>query len=73
MQQDAPPEDRASVLSLAALLFRLAFILIGPPIGALVDRVGMEAAFVGMALVFTTTGLAAYLAFARAHGDSPLC
>jgi MFS family permease len=73
MQQDAPAEDRASVLSLAALVFRLAFILTGPPIGALVDRAGMDTAFVVLAVGFTTSGLAAYLAFARAHGDSPLC
>jgi MFS family permease len=73
MQQDAPPEDRASVLSLAALVFRLAFVLIGPPIGALVDRAGMDAAFVMLALVFTTASLVALLAFARAHRDPLLC
>jgi MFS family permease len=69
MQEDAPPEDRASVLSLAALLFRLCFVMAGPPIGALVDRVGMEPALVALAVVFTAAGLIALAAFARAHAS----
>ena len=73
MQEDAPPEDRASVLSLAALLFRLSFVVAGPPIGALVDRVGMEAALAVLGVVFTVAGLAALFAFARAHKASRLC
>jgi MFS family permease len=70
MQEDAPPDDRASVLSLAALLFRLCFVIAGPPIGALVDRVGMDAALVVLAVVLTPAGFAALLAFTRArpHG-----
>ena len=68
MQEDAPDADRASVLSLAALLFRLAFFGVGPPVGALVDRAGMEAALVVLAGVFGATGLAALVLFNRAHG-----
>jgi MFS family permease len=67
MQEDAPGEDRAGVLSLAALLFRLAFVVTGPPIGALVDRVGLEAALVVLGALFTATGLATLVLFARAH------
>jgi MFS family permease len=67
MQEDAPAHDRASVLSLAALLFRLAFVVAGPPIGALVDRAGMETALGLLAIVFTLGGLAALAAFTRAH------
>jgi hypothetical protein len=67
MQEDAPGEDRAGVLSLAALLFRLAFVLTGPPIGALVDRAGLEAALVVLAALFTAAGLAALALFTRAH------
>ncbi len=67
MQEDAPAEDRASVLSLAALLFRLAFVVAGPPIGALVDHAGMEAALGLLALAFTPVVLAALAAFARAR------
>ena len=71
MQEDAPDEDRASVLSLAALLFRLAFVGVGPPIGALVDRAGMETALVVLAGVFAATGLTALTLFNRAHGHHP--
>ena len=67
MQADAPGEDRASVLSLAALLFRLAFVLVGPPIGALVDRTGLATALAVLAVAFTGVVAAALAAFARAH------
>ncbi len=52
---------------IAALLFRLAFVVAGPPIGALVDRAGLETALGVLAVVFTTAGLAALAAFARAR------
>jgi len=67
MQEDAPGEDRASVLSLAALLFRLSFVVVGPPVGMLVDRAGMTAALGVLAVVFTAATLAALGAFTRAH------
>lgn len=73
MQEDAPPEDRASVLSLAALLFRLAFVVAGPPIGALVDRAGLDAAFVVLGGGLTAAALAAFSAFTRAHRPGALC
>ena len=65
MQEDAPVEDRASVLSLAALLFRLSFVVTGPPIGALVDRVGLETALAALAVVFTVATLATLAMFVR--------
>jgi hypothetical protein len=67
MQELAPPGDRASVLSLAALLFRLSFVIVGPPIGVLVDRAGMNAALALLGVAFTIASLAAFFAFARAH------
>jgi MFS family permease len=67
MQADAPDEDRAGVLSLVALLFRLAFVVAGPPIGALVDRAGMETALAVLAVVFTVIGLAALALFLHAY------
>jgi predicted ABC-type exoprotein transport system permease subunit len=67
MQQDAPAEDRASVLSIAALLFRLSFVIVGPPIGALVDRAGMEIALGVLAIVLGALGLLAFSVFSRAH------
>jgi len=67
MQADAPDEDRASVLSLVALLFRLAFVAAGPPIGLLVDRVGLETAFGVLAVGFTALDVIALALFLRAY------
>jgi hypothetical protein len=67
MQADAPDADRAGVLSLLALLFRLAFVAAGPPIGALVDRAGMDAALGVLAVGFTATSVTALALFLRAH------
>ena len=73
MQEHAPGEDRASVLSLAALLFRLAFVVVGPPVGLLVDRAGMTAALAVLAVIFTPVTLAALAAFSRAHRGACSC
>jgi predicted MFS family arabinose efflux permease len=67
LQEDAPGEDRASVLSLNAMLFRLAFAVGGPPIGMLVDRAGLEAALLLLAPALGAPAFAALLAFRRAH------
>lgn len=67
LQRDAPPQARASVLSLNALLFRLGFVLVGPPVGVVVDRFGMEAALALVGIVFCAAALAAFGAFRRAH------
>jgi predicted MFS family arabinose efflux permease len=67
MQEDAPGEDRASVLSLNQLAFRLAFVVAGPPIGALVDRIGMNASLCVLAVGLTAATIAAVALFARAH------
>jgi len=67
MQHDAPPEDRASVLSIATLMFRLSFVIAGPPIGVLVDRAGMETAFGLLAVGLGAVALLGFRAFAAAH------
>ena len=67
MQELAPPDDRASVLSLAALLFRLSFVIVGPPIGVLVDHVGLDGALALVGVAFTIASLLAFLTFTRAH------
>jgi hypothetical protein len=69
LQADAPPEDRASILSLNMLLFRLAAVVALPPVGALADRIGIEPTLVVLSCVSLTVALAAWAAFARAHGD----
>ena len=70
LQADAPPEDRASVLSLNALLFRLAAVVVLPPIGELADHLGLEPVIGVLAALSTAAALAGWVAFARAHGTS---
>jgi predicted MFS family arabinose efflux permease len=67
LQRDAPDDTRASVLSLNALCFRLGFVLVGPPVGMLVDRLGLETTLVLLGIGFSTAALGAFSAFRRAH------
>jgi MFS family permease len=69
LQDDAPSEDRASVLSLNTLLFRLAAAVILPPIGALADRWGIEPVLKLMGTLSLMAALAAWFAFTRAHAQ----
>lgn len=69
LQRDAPDDDRASVLSLNALLFRLSFVVLGPPLGVLVDRIGLDAALGVLAIVLGGSALAAWWAFRAAHAE----
>src|SRR5262249_37755775 len=66
LQQAATAADRAGALSIGALIFRLSFVVIGPPIGLLVDRAGMEAALGVLAVVLGALGLVAFSVFVRA-------
>ena len=67
IQADAPHEDRASVLSLNALCFRLAFVVCGPAVGALGDRFTLEPTLGGLAVVSAVASLGSLAAFRRAH------
>ena len=69
LQADAPSGDRASVLSLQALLFRLAFVVLGPPAGMLVDRFGMENALAAIGEMATLIGWLAWRGFVAAHRE----
>jgi MFS family permease len=70
LQSDAPPEDRASVLSLNALLFRLAAAIVLPPIGAIGDYLGINGVLGWTGIFSLAAGLAAWFAFTRAHASS---
>jgi predicted MFS family arabinose efflux permease len=70
IQADAPDRDRASVLSLNALCFRLAFVACGPAVGALADRIGLEPALGVLAAVVALASAVALAAFGRAHGPA---
>lgn len=65
IQRAAPAGDRASVISLNSLLFRLGFVVLGPAIGALVDLAGMERTLALLAVFFGITSLASFAAFRR--------
>jgi hypothetical protein len=67
LRNDAPSEDRASVLSLNTLLFPLAGVIVLPPVGALGDYMGLEPVLGLMRAVSLIAALAAWLAFRRAH------
>jgi hypothetical protein len=69
LQHDAPAEHRASVLSINALLFRLSFVLVGPPVGRLVDHVGLSAALLLLGIGFSAVPLTALAVFRRAHSN----
>lgn len=54
-QQEIPSENRAGILSLQSLCFRISFVCTGPLIGVLADEVGVQKTFLflcyGFALV----------------------
>jgi MFS family permease len=70
LQDDAPSEDRASVLSLNTLLFRFAAAVILPPVGALADRWGIEPVLGLMGTLSLIAALTAWFAFTRAHRET---
>jgi hypothetical protein len=67
VQKEAPDGDRASVLSLKNLLFRLSFVAVGPAFGSYLDRFGMRSGLAVLAAGLTTLSLAAFAAFVRAR------
>jgi predicted MFS family arabinose efflux permease len=68
--REAPVDDRASVLSLNTLLFRLAFVVAGPPIGRLVDQRGLDQALIVLAVGLALPGLGALVLFLRSRRDA---
>ena len=51
-QQQIPSANRAGLLSLQSLCFRLGFVCSGPPVGMLADRVGVQRTFLLLCLAF---------------------
>jgi hypothetical protein len=70
LQADARHEDRASVLSLNTLLFRLASVIVLPPVGASADRFGLEPVLVGLGFGTVALAVAAWWGFVHAHGTT---
>lgn len=72
LQKDAPPEYRASVLSLNVLLFRLAAAMVLPPVGLLADGWGIEPVMKLLGVAAGVATLLTWLFFARAHSHGSL-
>ncbi len=53
LQRDSTRDNRASILSLKSLSFRLLFVVTGPPVGWLADRVGLATTFTLLGLTLT--------------------
>jgi MFS family permease len=69
LQADAPDEDRASVLSLNALLFRLAGVFVLPPVGAAGDSFGLNPVLGLVGALSLISAVAAWIWFSRAHSS----
>jgi hypothetical protein len=54
-----------------ALLFRLGFALIGPPVGKLVDRLGLAVALACLAIACSAATLLCFHTFRRVHSRHP--
>jgi len=51
-QKECPSANRAGILSLQSLCFRLLFVCTGPLVGMLADRIGIRGAFLYLLLGF---------------------
>ncbi|MFW2365262.1 MAG: MFS transporter [Desulforhopalus sp.] len=51
-QKEIPSANRAGILSLQSLIFRLSFVLSGPLVGMLADNVGIQQTFLVLCLAF---------------------
>ena len=69
LQEHAPPGDRATVLSLAAPAFRLAFVVAAPAVGALIDHAGLST---GLAILAGASAAGSALALAAFRRAGPM-
>lgn len=70
LQHDAPAEDRATVMSLAAMAFRVCFVVLGPLIGLLLVRVTLATALAILGAGLFAVSVLAFAVFDRAHHRS---
>ena len=66
-QRLIPSSDRAGFLSLRSLLFRMCFLVVGPVVGAAVDRYGQHDVLLIVGVFFVSFGCLA-LEWARRAG-----
>jgi predicted MFS family arabinose efflux permease len=67
LQHDAPAEDRATVMSLAAMAFRLCFVVLAPLVGVLLVRTALATALAGIGAALVAAAVLAVVAFDRVH------
>lgn len=60
-QEEIPSGDRASLVSLRSLLFRMAFVVVGPAVGLAIDDVGQHPVLLALGGVLTALCLASCL------------
>jgi hypothetical protein len=65
-QEEIPSGDRASLVSMRSLLFRLAFIGLGPAAGAMIDGHGQHPVLIGLGGMLVTTAVLGCLLLSRA-------
>ena len=71
-QQESPSANRASILSLQSLCFRLLFCCTGPLVGMLADSVGVRQTFYLLFYAFLAVLPPLYILFLRHHtGEAP--
>lgn len=74
-QSEIPSGDRASLVSLRSLLFRSAFVIVGPAVGLGIDRHGQHGILLALGGAFVILGAASLFALKRApaarHPDGP--
>jgi len=70
-QELIPSGDRAGLVSMRSLLFRVAFILLGPMAGLLVDQHGQHPVLLGLGALLVTGAIGGCIALARAPAVPP--
>jgi MFS family permease len=69
-QEEIPSGDRASLVSMRSLLFRVVFIAIGPAAGALIDTHGQHTVLIGLGSLLVLASAAGCVLLARAQAES---
>jgi cyanate permease len=72
-QQQIPSANRAGILSLQSLCFRLSFVCSGPLIGMLADKVGVQQTFLLLCCVFAALLPPVSWLFLRQVGKGSKC
>ena len=65
-QMEIPSGDRASLVSMRSLLFRLGFIALGPLAGALIDLHGQHMVLLGLGALLVSLGIISCHSLAKA-------